>query len=99
MALDPLQCLTAAEVARAHPLAQLLPTATRRHALRERGRVLEGGAPGDRDEHVNAVGAARLRVGAQLELLERLADEVRDPDRPREAVARRRRVGGEDGGV
>jgi hypothetical protein len=45
---------------------------------------------------VDAVRAARLRVRAQLELLERLADEVRDADRFYEAVARVGRIEVED---
>src|SRR4029077_17180680 len=57
-----------------------------RDALGELVGVLVRRAPPDRHENVDAVAPARLRVRAQLEFLERLADEVRDADRLREAV-------------
>ena len=67
-----------------------------RHELREVVGVPIRRPPGDRHQHVDAVGAARLRVRPQPELFERLADEVRHPDRLREAVARLGRVEVED---
>src|SRR5438094_1598790 len=44
-------------------------------------------APRDRHEHVDAIGAARLRVRANAESFERLANQVRHPDCLCEAVA------------
>src|ERR671934_2721893 len=63
-----------------------------RKQLRELVRLVEGRAARDRDQDVNAVGAARLHERRELELLERLADQVSDPDGLREAVACVRRV-------
>ena len=72
---------------RDQPRVSLLEPA--RHALRELVGLLVGRSTGDRDEHVDPVGAARLHVGVELEPLELLADQVRDADREREAVVRR----------
>src|SRR5512133_4257551 len=57
--------------------------------LREGVRLLEGRAPRDRRDHVDAVGAARLHVAGQADLVEQLAYEARDLDRELEAAVRR----------
>ena len=60
-----------------------------RRLLRERVRLRERRTPCDRRDDVDAVGAARLHVARQLELVEQLADEVRHLDRELEAVVGR----------
>src|SRR5918993_1647898 len=72
---------------RDQPWVPLLELA--RHALRELVGVLVGCSASNRDEDVNAVGAARLDVGLELESLELLANQVSDADREREAAVGR----------
>ena len=60
-----------------------------RRLLREVVGLLERRPARDRRDDVDAVGAARLHVARQLELVEQLADQVRDLDRQLEAVVRR----------
>ena len=63
-----------------------------RRLLREVVRLLERRAARDRRDDVDPVGAARLHVARQADLVEQLADQVRHVDRLLEAVRLVRRV-------
>ena len=67
-----------------------------RHQLGQLVRLGVRVAARDRHEDVDAVGAARLHVRAQLEAVERFTNEVGDANRLHEAVPRLRRVEVED---
>src|SRR5205085_5172090 len=75
-----------------HPLGRKLAWMTlleqARRALGEVVRLLEGRAPRDRRDDVDPVRAARLHVARQPELVEQLADQVRNLDRELEAAVR-----------
>jgi hypothetical protein len=59
-----------------------------RDPFRELVRLVERRAADDREEHVDPVGATRLHVRPQLELLERVTHEVSDADGEGEAAVR-----------
>src|SRR5580765_6136718 len=70
-------------------LARMAGLEQPRQLLRERVRLRERRTPCDRRDDVDAVGAARLDVARQLELVEQLPDEVRHLDRELETVVGR----------